>query len=383
MAYDPFSLVGDGFRRAPRGPVVSDNERMILRRLHAAPGSTRAELSPRFDISQQSVHRIIDQLTERGLIRLGPPRVAGRGQPSPSLLLNGDFAHSWGLSLNTDDVGICLMDFAGVPIAQRQLPIAGLGREAVLDMIVAQMADIGAEHGRGADRCLGVALGISGYWISGTQFNAPLPLHDWSLIELGPLLYARFGLPVWIDNNGNTAAMGEMMLGLGRHFHTFAYVSFNFGLGGGLIVDGELLPGGNRNAGEISGIYTVDEHDRRPALQFLLPRLIAAGVPISTIAELSRDFDPDWPEVSGWVEEVMPAFDRLVAALWAVIDPQAVVLGGQIPRKLAEALIARCQPYRNTRYGIQRPMPKLMVSDLGAEAAALGAAALPLRKCAL
>ncbi len=42
-------------------------------------------------------------------------------------------------------------------------------------------------------------VGIAGYWVSGTQLNCPRPLHEWSLIEPGPLFPGCFGLPVWIE----------------------------------------------------------------------------------------------------------------------------------------------------------------------------------------
>ncbi|MGO4139768.1 hypothetical protein ACEQ6A_35695, partial [Rhizobium brockwellii] len=61
--------------------------------------------------------------------------------------------------------------------------------------IVERMQALRLKHGLSEDRCLGIGFGITGFWLSGTQYNPPLQLHEWSLIELGPLLSARFRLP--------------------------------------------------------------------------------------------------------------------------------------------------------------------------------------------
>ena len=53
------------------------------------------------------------------------------------------------------------------------------------------------------------------------------------------------------------------------------------------------------------------------------------------------DFDPNWPGVAEWVEITVPAYNRLVNALCAIADPQAIVFGGQIPARLAQMLIER------------------------------------------
>lgn len=384
MSYRAEGLIAERFRRQPGGPVVSLNEGQILRYIRLQPGVARSLLSDRFDLAQQSVHRIVDGLAERGLLKLGLPQPGlGRGQPSPSLWVEPAFAYTWGISLNTDDIGLCLMRFDGTPIHQEFVEIDGRGREDSIDMISDRMGALRQEHHLEEERCLGVGFGIAGYWVSGTQFNAPLPLHDWSLIELGPLLSARFGLPVWIENGANTASIGEAMLGYGRFISNFAYISFNYGLGGGLIYRGELLVGGNHNAGEFSGIYDREVHQRRPALQFLLARLIENGVPVRSISDISQHYDPKWPGAEEWIGEVAPAFNQMVNAIWGTFDPQAIVLGGQIPAKLAERFIQGCVIEQGSRYGVPRAVPKLMVSELGSNASALGAAAYPLRVCGL
>lgn len=273
------------------------------------------------------------------------------------------------------------MDFAGTAIAREIFPLHVKEREATLDLIAERMRVLREANGLNEDRCIGLGFGLTGFWLTGTQYNPPLPLHEWSLIELGPLLSARFRLPVWVENNAKTAAFAEAVLGRERDLRTFGYISFNYGLGGGIVINGDLITGGNGNAGEVSGVFTPEERRTRPALQYFLEHLRKNDINVSSVSEMTEKFDPSWPGIDEWVEEVSPNFNRVVAALWAVIDPQAVILGGQIPTIMARKLVEKVTLTEITRYGISRREPRIVISTLGAHAASMGAAALALKAC--
>ncbi|WP_316861201.1 ROK family transcriptional regulator [uncultured Cohaesibacter sp.] len=379
-SYNPSPLISNLFRREGRvEDIVSRNERALLREIWSKPGSSRAELISRLDITQQSVHRIVEHLADREILRLGAPKPAsGRGQPSPTLQLNPDWAYSIGISLNTDKVDIVLMDLAG-NFSTRRVQIRDKSMASALDEILAAGKALAEERNLSEDKLFGVGFGIAGYLVEGTKYNAPLPLHEWSLIELGPLLSERFEAPVWTENGANTAAICEAMFGVGRYIKSFAYLSFNFGFGGGIIVDGELLRGGHGNAGEMSGIYDSGENYKRPALEFLLKSLAKHDVPVDSINQLARNFKPDWPGVAEWIDMVTPSHNRIINALSAIIDPQAIVYGGEIPRELAEMLIARAKFFNRPRYGVPRKVPKLIISELASQHPAMGAAMLPFK----
>lgn len=378
MSYSPEALIAPQFLRASEGGVVSPNERNLLKLIWRHPGLSRSEVTSHTDLTQQSVYRIIDQLAERGIVSLGSPKPGlGRGQPSPTLRLNGRHAYSCGISVNTDIIGVCLMDIAGNILGESSVTLREHTMARSLDLVGEQMVELQRQNNLTSEAFFGIGFAISGYHIGGTRYNAPLPLHEWSLIELGPLLSDFFSKPVWVHNGANTGAIAESMFGVGRYIKHFAYLSFNYGFGGGLISNGELLLGGNGNAGEFSGIFDYEESKRRPALQYLIERLNRNGVDVPTITYMRKHFDPDWPGVAEWVDEIMPAYNRLINAIWAVVDPQAIVFGGQVPADLAQMLIERTRIYDRPRYGVHRPSPKLIISEIGTDASAMGAAITP------
>lgn len=380
MTYSPEALISPRFTRAAEGGVVSPNERALLRLIWRNPGMSRSEITPHIDLTQQSVYRIIDQLAERGIVALGAPKPGlGRGQPSPTLRLDGQHAYSCGISVNTDVIGICLMDLAGRILGEASVPLREASMAEALDLVAEELAGLQRSNALSPDSFFGIGFAIAGYHVGGTRYNAPLPLHEWSLIELGPLMAEFFGRPVWVHNGANTGTIAESMFGVGRYIKHFAYLSFNYGFGGGLISDGELLLGGNGNAGEFSGIYDAEESKRRPALQYLIERLNHNGVEVPSISYMRKYFDPNWPGVAEWVEDVTPAYNRMINAIRAVIDPQAIVFGGQVPADLAQLLIDKTRIFDRPRYGVNRPGPKLIVSEISTDASAMGAAVTPFR----
>ncbi len=379
--YDPDSLIAGRFRSGPDlGRVVSANEREILRIVRDNHRISRSEITDRTNLTQQSVHRLVDNLASRGAIRLGEPIPGtGRGQPSPTVVLNRGFAVSVGISVNTDTISVCLFDFAGKIRATEHLPIAdrplGYGLEQIGMSVRQQFAQNEIEY----ETLFGAGFAISGFLESGTIYNTPLPLHEWSLVELGPTVSEVLGCPVWTANSANTAAVCESILGIGRYIRNFVYLSIDYGFGGALIVDGDLMRGGHGNAGELSAMFELEEMNNRPALESLLANLVSNGVRVTTVDDIRRNFDPAWPGVESWIDRVAPVLNRTVNAIYAIADPQAIIFGGQIPKQLADRLISRVEFVRLPRHGRLMKAPKLFSTDLDVDASAVGAAVMPFK----
>ena len=87
---------------------------------------------------------------------------------------------------------------------------------------------------------------------------------DWALRDLEAELSQVLDMPVWIENDGNAAAVGESLFGVGRRHRSFAYLYIAAGLGGGLILDGVPVRGFRGNAGEFTGLLPVQARETRP-----------------------------------------------------------------------------------------------------------------------
>jgi predicted NBD/HSP70 family sugar kinase len=116
-------------------------------------------------------------------------------------------------------------------------------------------------------------------------------------------------------------------------------------------------------------------------LQYLICVLQENGIDIHSIEELRQRFDPSWPGIEAWLQQTMPMLDRLIATLISVLDPQAIVFGGQLPPALGRMMMERVRmpSQRAHRYDVGPKEARLVLSETSGDAAAIGAALLPLK----
>jgi glucokinase len=125
------------------------------------------------------------------------------------------------------------------------------------------------------------------------ESSVHVPLAD---VVLRDRLAERFGLPVWVDNDANAAAVAEHRLGAGRGTSHMIMLTLGTGLGGGLILNGALYRGATGAAGEL-GHVVVDIRGREPCLGscpgFGHLEAIASGTAAAQRANAAADANPD------------------------------------------------------------------------------------------
>ncbi|AYG68504.1 MULTISPECIES: ROK family transcriptional regulator [unclassified Rhizobium] len=378
MKYDPLDHVAVHFLRDLQPPrVASRNERDLLRLIWKSPGIERSDLTEPLDLTQQSLHRIVGRLHDRSMIVFSASETHRPGPPSPGLTLCRDWCLTLGISVNVGSIGLCLMGF-GEPLENMEIPQAGSSLPTELDRIEAALEELLVRRNAKRGDILGVGLAVSGHRMLETAFNCPLPLAHWSLIDLAPIVGSRLGLPVWADNVARTAALAEAIFGVGRDAPDFAYIAHLHGYGGGLVSAGMPFRGSFGNAGEFSVLFERQDYGDRPALGVLLEHLRAKGYPDLTLRDLKREELLNWDDVAEWVDRVMPAHNRAINAICAVFDPALIVLGGELPHRLARMMIERTEINNLPRHGALRDVPKLSVAEMIDSPGAIGAALVPL-----
>ncbi|MGV0033616.1 MAG: hypothetical protein ACNYPE_01185 [Candidatus Azotimanducaceae bacterium WSBS_2022_MAG_OTU7] len=87
-----------------------------------------------------------------------------------------------------------------------------------------------------------------------------------------------------------------------------------------------------------------------------------------------NEFDCDWLGIKEWITKTGSSFSLITSALAAILDPEAIVLGGRMPRKLARLVIPYIDMYNDSRRGKPRALPRLLIAKAGGDASAIGAA---------
>jgi len=104
---------------------------------------------------------------------------------------------------------------------------------------------------------IGISTGGRVDFERGEVLAATALLPDWQRVPLRDLAVAHLGLPTWVDNDGNCAALGELWFGAGQDCRHFLSVVVGTGIGGGIILDRQVLRGTTFAAGEL-GHISVD-----------------------------------------------------------------------------------------------------------------------------
>jgi predicted NBD/HSP70 family sugar kinase len=332
------------------------------------------------DVSQQTVSRLTSALVDMGLVEVAEKVSEGkRGKPSVVLNLSASAMYSVGFTIMMDTVSFAAMDFSGSVVFESQASLPTMLPRMVLDTCHSMFSEFLRSANTNHEQILGIGVAVTGYFVRGQPgFNTPPGLAEWAFVDIEETFNQEFDLPVWAENDGNAAAIGESMIGVGRWANSFAYIYLSSGLGGGVVIDGELVRGDIGNAGEFSGIlpYSVHTH---PTLELLRQISCRDGIELENIHELIEKFDPDWPSVDEWIHKTQTAFSIIASAASAVLDCTAVVLGGRMPRTLAEKLIPHIEFFSAPRRSFPRPTPRVVPAEAKGEVTAIGAATLPLR----
>ena len=137
--------------------------------------------------------------------------------------------------------------------AAQRTDVAG-GPEAVM----AQFAALAGELAAGEISAVGVATPGPLDTVSGVVDHIPT-LPTWDGFPLRERLSAAFNLPVLVENDGIAAAYGEWQHGAGRGLQNVVYVTVSTGIGGGVVVDGQLLHGRRGMAAHVGHLHIAME----------------------------------------------------------------------------------------------------------------------------
>jgi predicted NBD/HSP70 family sugar kinase len=226
-------------------------------------------------------------------------------------------------------------------------------------------------------------VGISGFFSSTDgKMNTHKYIDNWAQVNISQIISEHFNLPTWVVNDGTGAAAGEGIAGAGRGYKNFVYLFISTAFGGGLISNNEILRGTFGNAGELGDMLPPKLYSH-PNLELLKRILIKNGINVPSIYELRDNFDVNWPGVDEWIYRVQESLDLIATCSSALLDTQAIIIGGHIPKALTEKIIPRIEVYAQFRRGEKRPQPKIIAADVIQNPVAVGAASLPLRELCL
>ena len=307
----------------------------------------------------------------------------------------------FGVDVGGTTVKIGLFDKEGKAIDKWEIPTrTANGGEAILPDIAKSIEDKMAEKNITKDDLIGVGLGAPGPVDNNGMIHKAVNL-GWGEFSIKDKLEGILGVQVEAGNDANVAALGEMWQGGGRGYKNVVAVTLGTGVGGGIIVDGQILSGTSGAAGEIGHIHLNDNElsvcgcgnrgcleqyaSATGVVRLAKRRLVADEKPsVLRDTELSAKAVFDAVKAGDEVAiDVAKEFGRCLgiglAIVAAVMNPQIFVIGGGVS-KAGPVLFDYIIPaYNNNVFPAARDI-KFALAELGNDAGIYGAAKLVLDK---
>ncbi|MCD7061344.1 ROK family transcriptional regulator [Pelagibacterium xiamenense] len=374
-----------------RGGSQSDlrrfNERVVLSALRRYPGLFNAELSRRTGLAAQTISVILRSLEEQRLIRRGEVLRGRRGQPATPIYLNPQGAYAFGCSLGWRQFDLVLCDLEGKIVVEESWQYAFPDPDEMLEQIV-QSVDRFLDRlpSKARNRALrfGLALPSVGVGEEGVKGVPEEVAAAWRAHDAADALSLRLGMPVREIGDGAAACGAENRQIMAAHCADFGYLHLGHTLSGGVVLGGRLFTGRDGKAPDLGAmvICTRDgPHARATDVAGsgeLEAQLGAAGVEVP----LSIGRDWEWQNagvaLENWIEDAGHALAQVVHNVQSVLDCGTFVIDGTLPASLIKAVIAQTEVAM-----VDHPAPpggpvRLIQGQLGASAAAMGAADLVL-----
>lgn len=376
----------------------------ILDEIRLGRARSRPELAERLGLGRAIVAQRVGELLERGLVTDAEVLSSTGGRPPRRLAFRADAGHLLVADLGATSIDVAMTRLDGSILAHHGEPadIAD-GPEALLERVEQLFEGLRAGARRAPGRLWGVGIGVPGpvEFRTGRPSSPPI-MPGWDGYPVRDRLAARYGAPVWVDNDVNVLTLGEWRAGVAAGHDNVVVVKVGTGIGAGIISDGRLHRGAQGSAGDVGHIQVTDD----PAvvcrcgnvgcLEALagggaLARDGEAAARDGRSARLREALERDGRVTAADVARAASFGDPVAAALLAdagrrvglmlasvvnFFNPSLVVIGGGVAQSGERLLAAvrdvvtrRSLPLATRDLEIQR-------SSLGNEAGIIGAAAM-------
>lgn len=273
------------------------------------------------------------------------------------------------------------------------------GEEPVLSRIIGTISEVLVGADISKDEVEAIGIGSPGPLDAkkGVIITTPnLPFKNYNVVQP---IKDKFGIPVYLDNDANVAAIGEYMFGAGKGTKNIVYFTVSTGVGGGAVLNGQAYRGNTSNALEI-GHMTVDAHGPRCNCGNIgCLEAISSGTAIgkkgreaaATKVETSlknydnitsyevfkeaKNGDAVSKEI---VDNAMNYLGIGVANAITIFDPEMVIIGGGVS-KVGDILFDTVRKVVNKRcFKSMADACKIVPAGLGTDAGVVGAVALAI-----
>jgi glucokinase len=220
-----------------------------------------------------------------------------------------------------------------------------------------------------------VGIGVCGIADVEKGIVRAAPAVGWFDVNLRELLRSRIPWPVYVENDVNCCAMGELECGLLKGCGNAVYIAIGTGIGGAIVINGDIYRGSAFCAGEVG--MTLCKHDIKDGGPVRIENKVS-GLAINTRAsaygltsrELFAAYMSEGLDTGGLIADFITEISVLTANCVCLLNPERIVIGGGV----AQSMHCVIDDIRRLTAAYAPARTEIYLSGFANEAAAIGAA---------
>ena len=229
------------------------NRSLVLDLLKQHSPISRAAIAKAAGLAKPTVSAIMDELLQKGLVReigIGETTTGG-GRPPIMLEFNARSQFVAGVQLGVGRVQVVLADARGTEVGRIEESTPKGSAAEVLKLVATLVKRSLKEAEVPAARLAALGICIPGLIDFGTGVCLLAPNLKWRDVAVGSVLGSALGVPVFVHNTAQAAAVAESIEGAGRGVDNLVFLFAGSGIGAGILSDGRLFHGTAGIAGEV------------------------------------------------------------------------------------------------------------------------------------
>ena len=297
--------------------------------------------------------------------------------------------YGFGIDLGGTTVKIAYFDELGTLLEKWEIPtVTAGGGQQILPDIAASIRGFLDAHQINETAILGLGIGVPGPVNGKGVVNKCINL-GWGVFNIAEELSKLTGFPVRAGNDANVAALGEFWKGGGQGCENMVFVTLGTGVGGGIVIGGQLLHGSHGSGAEIGHMVLnpketatcgcgkhgcVEQYGSATGIVRLAKLHGMGDVTCKDIFDAGKAGDKLALEV---LDEYYDYMGQFLGSLCSAVDPEVVVLGGGVS-KAGQVLLDGIEPAFHKYVFHAASEVKFSLASLGNDAGAYGAFKLAL-----
>jgi predicted NBD/HSP70 family sugar kinase len=372
--------------------IKDSNRKKILNLIVKKRELTKQSIAKEIGISIPTVIANINELLEEGLVEEAGVASSTGGRKPIIVRFLPDSKYSFGVEFTLANIRIILANLDSEIKFDSSFEINSFKNiDDIIGKIIAVIENVILEKEIKRKDILGI-----GFALPGTVNEESLILELAPNMSIKNVNFNRFlkllQFPVYIENEANAAAFGELNLGIAKEMRNLVYLSVTEGIGAGIVIQDHLYKGKNKRAGEFGHMTIVPgglqcNCGRKGCFeQYASKRALLAAynrsslTPVNSLSEFFLRIKNNDSNAILELEKYISYIALGIQNIVLILDPHYVVLGGEISDFSEYYLDSLREKVFVENSFYDKSDLKLFVSKLNKNSSILGASLLPLQK---